>query len=223
MLKIFEKEIEREWKHQPIHLETVFDFTHRFFSKIGFNFSGKKVLDIGCGWGADTAYLACISGKVTGVDVKQHKTWSNLTEKYPNLDFKTGSACSLPFQDKSFDVVFMKFVLHHLSSGDRQKALGEIKRVVRPKGKIIIVEANKYNPLFYFHFTLLRHHPHFSRGDFKLLIEKKFKKVKIQDFELHNYPLKNNLILSFLHFGERIWEKMPILRYFSSFEVAIIS
>lgn len=92
-----------------------------------------KILDVGCGTGIIHDLYPSLD--IIGVDIskgmlKHHKgccLWA--------------SAESLPFTDCYFDSVVCRSVLHHLP--DCKKALGEIKRVLKPGGKFVCWETNK--------------------------------------------------------------------------------
>ncbi len=223
-LKFLKDEKDRQLKYPPppVFLEEIIDFTTHFFLKLNFKFNNQKILDVGCGFGSDAVFIAQSAKEVVAVDTKSMETWSELKTKYHNVKFKIGNICNLPFGEKVFEVIFIKDVLHHISSAERKRALSEIKRVVKPGGFIIIVEANKYNPLFFLHYTMFIHHSHFSGSYFESLISAKFPQVVFQYLDLHNYPTKNSTLLSVLYFCEFVWEKIPLVKKLSSYTVATI-
>jgi len=55
---------------------------------------------------------------------------------------------------------------------------------------VIIIEGNRYNPLFYPHMVLLCGHNHFRQSYFKKIIKEVFPRVSFQYFEAHLYPPK---------------------------------
>ncbi|MBI5849148.1 MAG: class I SAM-dependent methyltransferase [Nitrospirae bacterium] len=100
---------------------------------------GQTVLDAGCGEGILSNLMAQRGATVTGVDISSPNTEAAkaisrrmLIENYPT--FCVADAESLPFPDKSFDVVVSSHVLEHLP--DFQRGLREIKRVMRRKAII---------------------------------------------------------------------------------------
>lgn len=99
---------------------------------------GMDLLDGGCGPGTITQGLAEIvaPGRVVGVDREpsQIALAQHLAAGFPTLEFKTGDLCSLPADDESFDVVFAHGVLEHIA--DREKAIAEMHRVLRPGGLV---------------------------------------------------------------------------------------
>ncbi len=97
-----------------------------------------KVLDIGCSSGVLTAEIAKVlppKSQVVGLDSYQ-KAITFARSKYPDLTFTTADAHKLPFNNKTFDLVICTETLEHLV--DPQKALLEIKRVLKRDGRAII-------------------------------------------------------------------------------------
>jgi SAM-dependent methyltransferase len=106
---------------------------------------GDEVLDIGCGGGVDTLAAALMvgpSGNVVGIDrvpdmlVRARK---NLQEtSLQNVTFLEASAENLPFRDRSFDAVLSNGVFNLVL--DKARALGEVFRVLRPYGRLMIAD-----------------------------------------------------------------------------------
>ncbi|WP_424359541.1 class I SAM-dependent methyltransferase [Methanocella sp. MCL-LM] len=104
-------------------------------AKIGPDF---KVLDVGCGIGKTSCRLAADHGcTVTGIDIMpQMVEKSSALAKRLRLDgkvtFRQGDARELPFEDNSFDAVFVESVTIFVE--DVPKAISEYRRVVKPGG-----------------------------------------------------------------------------------------
>ncbi|MBP6447515.1 MAG: class I SAM-dependent methyltransferase [Saprospiraceae bacterium] len=107
----------------------------------------KNVLEIGLGFGTVSQYLFENAKSYVGVDfsinpcniVNQRIAWSNKinqTNTAINADAKF-----LPFSDKSFDFVVSIGCLHH--TGDTQKSIDEVFRVLKPDGECLIMLYNK--------------------------------------------------------------------------------
>lgn len=95
---------------------------------------GSKVLDLGCGTGAVGQALAeQLQVNVVGTDVRD--------VRIVDLPFKRTNGKTLPFPDKTFDIVLIAYVLHHTSN--RASILKEAIRVC--KGNILIYEDTPQN------------------------------------------------------------------------------
>jgi len=109
---------------------------------------GMQVLEIGCGSGAITTFVARAvgnKGNVYALDI-QPEMLQQLENKLPqpenkditNIKLIESSAYDLPFDDNSLDLVFMVTVFGEIP--DHDKALKEIKRVLKPGGILAITE-----------------------------------------------------------------------------------
>lgn len=92
--------------------------------------AGKKVLDIGCGFGLYVDYLSSRGFQAFGVDFVED--FIKTAKKTKKGNFVKGDANCLPFKDKTFDTVLLFDILEH---GDDEKILLEAKRVAK---KIIL-------------------------------------------------------------------------------------
>jgi SAM-dependent methyltransferase len=114
----------------------------------------EMVLDVGCGRGLFLigAGKRLTTGKAIGVDIWQTKDQSGNSSattlqnaRAENVDtrieIKTGDARQLPFDANVFDVVVSSWALHNIyAPEERAKALREIARVLKPGGRIAIVD-----------------------------------------------------------------------------------
>jgi SAM-dependent methyltransferase len=104
--------------------------------------SGQRIVDFGCGSGANTALLANRGAHVWGVDISEDlirlaQRRLQISGRAGGAQFVVGSAHDLPFPDGSIDVVFGIAILHHL---DLQLVAREVHRVLRPGGRAIFQE-----------------------------------------------------------------------------------
>ena len=114
---------------------------------------GSKVLEAGCGVGAQTMTLAQRSpdARFTSVDIsaesiaeaKRRADRAGLT----NVEFRQADIFALPFEAESFDHVFVCFVLEHLARP--VEALAILKRLLRPGGTITVIEGDHGSTYFY--------------------------------------------------------------------------
>lgn len=93
-----------------------------------------KVLDIGCGSGIFAEAFAVRNMHVTGIDSNPEMV-AFAKDHVPDASFREGSAESLPFADKSFDIVFMGHLLHE--SDTPGKVLAEARRVAKYRVAIL--------------------------------------------------------------------------------------
>lgn len=101
-------------------------------------------LDLGCGDGRLTSYLAQQTGRrIIGVDLSQSGFRKARRLAYQAgvkhlVTCQKGDALSLNFPNDQFDVVILSYALHHFE--DPPAVLMEIRRVLRPGGNIVISE-----------------------------------------------------------------------------------
>jgi|LauGreDrversion4_2_1035121.scaffolds.fasta_scaffold00877_11 ubiquinone/menaquinone biosynthesis C-methylase UbiE len=103
---------------------------------------GERVLDIASGEGYGTYLLSENAISVIGVDISE-AVISHASHKYQssNLSFKTGSISNIPLDDNSVDVVVSFETIEHHDEHD--KMMKEIKRVLKPEGKLVISSPDK--------------------------------------------------------------------------------
>ena len=108
---------------------------------------GDRVLDVCTGTGALAAVLrrrVGSAGEVIGVDLTEAML-AVARARVPEVSFVLGDACQLPFPDRSFEAATMAFGLRNIH--DRQLALTELARVLRPGGRAVILEFSQVHPL----------------------------------------------------------------------------
>lgn len=196
-------------------------FKKDFYQRIGGlnQFKGRIVLDLGCGDGEDSLQIANFAKKVIGVDILNNESWKK--NKRKNLVFKISAAEKLPFANNSFTGLFLKDVIHHVQ--DTEKTMKEIKRVTTDDAVIILIEGNRYNPLFYVHMTKMNQHEHLSQNQFKKLVLKYFPKARFKHFESHFVPYIDERTFDLLIRLEKIMDKIPLLKPVLSYNAAIIN
>ncbi|MBI3244001.1 MAG: methyltransferase domain-containing protein [Chloroflexi bacterium] len=114
---------------------------------------GQRVLDLGCG----TATLTILvkqthpEAEVVGLDGDtQVLEIGRAKAAKAGVDIKLdhGLAFQLPYPDASFDRVLSSLVFHHLAREDKQRALNETFRVLRPGGELHLVDFGKPHNAF---------------------------------------------------------------------------
>ena len=105
--------------------------------------TGKKILEVGCGDGYGSAYLAEAANKVIGIDYEQ-EVIAQAKNKYclPNLSFTYMDATNLEFKDATFDIICSFQVIEHIPEDKLLNYLFEIKRVLKRGGKFYVSTLN---------------------------------------------------------------------------------
>lgn len=109
--------------------------------------SGTRILFMECrdGWAAEEAWRRIRRGYICGVDASH--TMITLAQQYRGvpggLEFKTWDRSSLPFPDRSFDLVISSNSMDRFHAP--REALRETARVLRPDGRLLLLEPTKYS------------------------------------------------------------------------------
>lgn len=107
---------------------------------------GESVLDVGCGTGTlaiAAARRVGATGEVHGIDPSPEmigRARAKARRAGVPLTFDTGMAQSLPFPDARFDAVLSTFVLHQLPTDALHAAFAEMRRVLKPGGRLLLVD-----------------------------------------------------------------------------------
>jgi protein-L-isoaspartate O-methyltransferase len=115
--------------------------------------AGSKVLEAGCGVGAQTLMLANNNpdAQITSIDISEESINQAKAllekEKISNVKFQVADLFNLPFQDETFDHIFVCFVLEHLK--DPIAALESLRRVIKKTGSITVIEGDHGSCYFY--------------------------------------------------------------------------
>ncbi len=111
---------------------------------------GKKVLEIGCGNGADGVMFALAGADYTGVDLANaaiEATRAHFEVLGLKGRFQIENAESLSFAAESFDFVYSHGVLHHTANPD--KAFSEVYRVLKAGGSAVLMLYHKHSFNYY--------------------------------------------------------------------------
>jgi ubiquinone/menaquinone biosynthesis C-methylase UbiE len=104
---------------------------------------GDRVLDVGSSNGYLVGMLAAAvgeTGHVTGADPSEAAIGNATRHAPPNADFTIATAQDLALPDASFDVVTSTLALHHVPARQRAAAFGEMFRVLRPGGRLVVAD-----------------------------------------------------------------------------------
>lgn len=166
------------------------------------NLTTSRILDVGC---ADAGFSDILfsnfkASSIIGVDLsKKEIHFAKCNELSSNLDYVRADVTALPFSLSSFDLVFAKDLLHHLNRPTR--ALREFKQILKKKGTLIVVEAERTNPFMSLYIRL--GHNHFTLPQLSNLISKadlrNYKVEKVSAYPHHFLFMSGNLF-------ELIWD-----------------
>ena len=111
--------------------------------------ANEEVLDVGCGTGILASLLAeTLRGSaVHGIDIGPRMiriSNKRARENGHNISYTVGSAIKLPYATSKFDTVFTCLLFHLLDSSEKELALMEIYRILKPAGKYIAAEFEEY-------------------------------------------------------------------------------
>lgn len=107
----------------------------------------SRILEVGCGTGRTSCYLAAQGHDVTGVDIQPDmisKATIRAEKEQASVHFLVGDASSLPFPDESFDVILVESVSIFTNTN---KALSEYYRALRTGGTLFDREMIQYKPM----------------------------------------------------------------------------
>ncbi|SHJ96489.1 Methyltransferase domain-containing protein [Desulfatibacillum alkenivorans DSM 16219] len=114
---------------------------------------GSRVLEAGCGVGAQTVTLAAKSpdAQITSIDISPESLAAAqariIQAGFTNVTFQQANIFDLPFEPESFDHLFLCFVLEHLPNPD--EALDALQTMIRPGGTITVIEGDHGSTYFH--------------------------------------------------------------------------
>lgn len=141
-------------------------YLDRLLGRLDLAQGGGKALDAGCGDGLVSAWLAAHGWDVLGEDQEAHPAWPGLRKGLKRLRFGVRDAGKAG--PGGYDLVLAKDMLHHAQ--DPVAALKRLAARLKPGGRLLIIECNRLNPVFYAHLTLMKGHEHFTLWRLKGLL-----------------------------------------------------
>ncbi|HVA28242.1 MAG TPA: methyltransferase domain-containing protein [Candidatus Baltobacteraceae bacterium] len=138
---------------------------------------GESVLDVGCGTG--TLAIAAKrkvgkAGTVYGIDASREmlaRARAKAKKQRADVAFENAAAEALPFPDARFDVVVSTIMLHHLPRKIRLEAAREIRRVLKPDGRVAIVDFQDSGKRGFFGHVRRHRHGHVKIDDMLALLD----------------------------------------------------
>lgn len=95
--------------------------------------AGDRVLDVGCGPGALTAYARSVGAEVSAIDPSPPFI-DAINERFPGIDVRTGMAEQLPYRAATFDAALAQLVVHFMRNPIG--GVGQMARVTRGGGVV---------------------------------------------------------------------------------------
>jgi ubiquinone/menaquinone biosynthesis C-methylase UbiE len=99
--------------------------------------SNDSFVDLGCGLGAALEHAAATGARTAGIDPSPSMV-EQAAQRVPQADVRLGSAESIPFEDDAFTASLSVSTYHHWA--DVETGLQEVRRVLAPGGRLLIVE-----------------------------------------------------------------------------------
>ena len=182
-----EKNLEEKrffWRTKNPHIKLI---ESRLLKNAFKNINGHKILEVGCGTGANFVFLKDYFSDLTGVDINDEALAVG-RRHVSEAKFLRGKVQEMPFTDEAFDVVFMRDVLHHIyEENEKKSALKEMKRVCRQNGRLVIIEPNYKNIIIFFQSLIRKEEKGLknSRPEFikKWLTDTGYRLIKISEAE----------------------------------------
>jgi SAM-dependent methyltransferase len=107
--------------------------------------SGQQILELGAGTGKITASLVPLGAELTAIDISPESLSILKIRSRGKIKTVLGDIDELPFEDNSFDMVIAS---GSLSYGTPSKVDGEIFRILKDGGSIIILDSLNHNPIY---------------------------------------------------------------------------
>ncbi|MFV1917024.1 MAG: class I SAM-dependent methyltransferase [Patescibacteria group bacterium] len=165
---------------------------------------GEKILDVGCGTGSLTIAAkaqAGLTGEVYGTDVASgmiEVARRKAARAGVEVNFQVDLIEKISFSDDQFDVVLSSFMMHHLPDDLKREALAEIYRVLRPGGRLLIVDIESTG-----HSAV--------RGFFNLMVQLHGGASAMQNNVKKLIPLLETAGFSNVETGEMKWQTSSII------------
>lgn len=109
----------------------------------------EHILDLGCGDGNSARFFYQYFHPVTieGIDVSAESIVEAQKRQIPDANFGVYDGTQIPYADNSFDICLIATVLHHIRFEHHPGLLAEVRRVLKPGGRLYIFEHNPWNPV----------------------------------------------------------------------------
>jgi ubiquinone/menaquinone biosynthesis C-methylase UbiE len=127
----------------PVY-DRLFDATNKTLRLVGLRVfrpqPGARVLDVGCGTGAQLAIYRRLQCELYGVDSSPSMLARARTRLAASADLALADAGSVPFASGSFDLVVSMLTLHGMPLEIRVCVLSEMRRLLKPAGRVLLID-----------------------------------------------------------------------------------
>lgn len=108
-----------------------------------------RILDLGAGDGTCLSFFSRYfsDAELFGIDVSEKSIEEAKAKGIGRAELTVYNGKDIPYQDGCFDVILVATVLHHIRFDLHKALMQEARRVLKPGGKLFIVEHNPYNPV----------------------------------------------------------------------------
>jgi putative AdoMet-dependent methyltransferase len=133
----YDEQVKKPTQSFNVHqdYDQALDLTVKWVSPI----DGERGLDIGTGTGNLAGRFLALGIKMSAID-QSREMLKQCQRKYPNLKTKLGNFLAIPYLDGQFDFIVTSFAFHHLTEDQKPLALSEMRRVLKPHGRICITD-----------------------------------------------------------------------------------
>ncbi len=102
--------------------------------------AGMRVLDVGCGTGAQLQHYATAGCRIAGLDLSPAMLTRARARLGGAAELCLGDAVRIPFGDAAFDLVTATLLLHEVPAGSRETAVQEMTRVLGAGGRLLVTD-----------------------------------------------------------------------------------